>query len=62
MPEQDLKEGLGTSLMRFIDVPLRTRPARAVQRALSSEGKPSVTKIPESVSVGTSIRPFNEGQ
>lgn len=61
---QALKEGLGTELGRFVGVPLRTRPARAVQRAVGGEPgtrrviRPGVATAPQTIAAGTAVRPL----
>jgi hypothetical protein len=61
---QALKEGLGTELGRFVGVPLRTRPARAVQRAVGGESgtrrvvRPGLATAPQTIAAGTAVRPL----
>jgi hypothetical protein len=62
-----LKQGLGTDLMHFVSTPLRTRPARVLQRAYAEEPKSAIGKImkkspvriPAALATGTAVRPFN---
>ena len=61
---QALKEGLGTDIMRFAGAPLRTRPARAVQRAVGGEPGtrrvlgPGMATAPQAIAAGTLTRPL----
>jgi hypothetical protein len=61
---QALKEGLGTDISRFVGAPLRTRPARVVQRAVGGQPGtrrvigPGVATAPQTIAAGTATRPL----
>ena len=61
---QALKEGLGIELGRFLGVPLRTRPARVVQKAVGGEPgtrrvvRPGLATAPQTIAAGTAARPL----
>jgi hypothetical protein len=61
---QALKEGLGTDVMRFAGTPLRTRPARVVQKMVGGEPGtrrvlgPGMATAPQAVAAGTATRPL----
>ena len=61
---QALKEGLGTDISRFVGAPLRTRPARVVQRAVGGQPGtrrvigPGVATAPQTIAAGTVTRPL----
>jgi len=65
---QALKEGLGTDIMRFAGTPLRTRPARVVQRKLGGEPgtrrviRPGMATAPQTIAAGTATRPFQSSE
>lgn len=53
-----LKQGLGTEIKRFVETPLRTRGARALQRTYGGEQPLPKTLLPRAVAAGTATRPF----
>ena len=61
---QALKEGLGTDISRFVGAPLRTRPARVVQRAIGGQPGtrraigPGMATAPQTIAAGTVARPL----
>ncbi|MGV2434603.1 MAG UNVERIFIED_CONTAM: hypothetical protein LVT10_06715 [Anaerolineae bacterium] len=65
---QALKEGLGTDIARFVGTPLRTRPARVVQRAVGGEPGtrrvigPGMATAPQAVAAGTLTRPLQSDE